>query len=477
MRKNTAIYFVLIAVSFPFFLATACKNGGTEARYEYEIQAEYFPEERRLNGSMKVTVPNNTESVIEEIPFALYGNAFREGADPAPVSELLSSACYYDGISYGGMEIQNVSGGKSWSVDEKKNVLTVSLDKPLYPDESVTVSVGYSLTLAKVNHRLGAGEHCVNLSYFYPMLFAEKDGGFYEYAPAKYGEPFVLTGADFKVSLTVPAEMKVAGGGKLEQTLKDGKTVYDCNAENVRDAAFVLGDFSLASAEQNGVRIDYYYFADEAPDKTLKAACDSLAAYSELFGDYSYPRYALAETDLYLSGMEYSGFTAVSCLLRQEERASVVAHETAHQWWCVSVGSDQAECAWQDEGLAEYSVALFYEKHPEYGNYRDLIATSENAYRDYYSVQSQLSKEVDTKMSRPLSEYSGDYEYRILCYDKGVVLFDRLRETMGDRRFFSALDAYAAKYAGKVAAESDLIGCFSSQEQLILSFTEGRCVI
>ncbi len=81
------------------------------------------------------------------------------------------------------------------------------------------------------------------------------------------------------------------------------------------------------------------------------------------------------------------------------------------------------------------------------------------------------------RSSRPLSEYSGDYEYRILCYDKGVVLFDRLRETMGDRRFFSALDAYAAKYAGKVAAESDLIGCFSSQEQLILSFTEGRCVI
>ena len=92
MRKNTAIFFVLIAVSFPFFLATACKNEGTEARYEYEIQAEYFPEERRLNGSMKVTVPNNTESVIEEIPFALYGNAFRVGADPAPVSELLSSA-------------------------------------------------------------------------------------------------------------------------------------------------------------------------------------------------------------------------------------------------------------------------------------------------------------------------------------------------------------------------------------------------
>ncbi len=80
-------------------------------------------------------------------------------------------------------------------------------------------------------------------------------------------------------------------------------------------------------------------------------------------------------------------------------------------------------------------------------------------------------------MSRPLNEYSGDYEYRILAYDKGVVLFDRLRETMGNRRFLSVLKNYAEKYAGRVAAEADLIACFSSQEKMILSFTEGKCVI
>ena len=477
MRKITAMLSVSVAVSLPFFAMTACKGGAAGARYEYEIRAEYFAEDGRLEADMKVTVPNNTEGVIEEIPFALYGNAFREGAEVPPVSELFSSACYYDGISYGGMEIQEVSGGKSWSVDESGNLLTVSLNKPLYPDERVTLSVQYSLTLAKVNHRLGAGEHCVNLAYFYPALFAEREGGFYDYAPAKYGEPFVLAGADFKIDLTVPAGTKVACGGKVVETSENGKTVYRYEAEKVRDASFVLGDFMMKSAEQNGVQIDYYYFSDEAPDDTVKAACDSLAAFSELFGDYPYSRYALAETDLYLSGMEYSGFTAISSILRREERAAVVAHETAHQWWYALVGSNQAECAWQDEGLAEYSVALFYEKRPEYGSYRDTVATSESAYRNYYSVKSQLSKEVSTKMTRPLCDYSGDYEYRILAYDKGVVLFDRLRETMGNRRFFSALRAYAEKYAGRVAAESDLISGFPSQEKLILSFTEGRCVI
>ncbi|MDE6411763.1 MAG: M1 family metallopeptidase [Clostridia bacterium] len=476
MRKFVAFGALAIVSSLPFVVMTACKSK-EGARFEYEIAAEYFAEEGRLEGDMKVTIPNNTEGVIEEIPFALYANAFREGADPEPVSELFYSACYYDGISYGGMEIQEVTGGKSWSVGGDGSVLSVSLNKPLYPDESVTLSVRYCLTLPKANHRLGIGEHCVNLSYFYPLLFAEKESGFYEYRPARYGEAFVLGSADFKVTLTVPDGMGVAGGGKIQATSENGKTVCTCEAENVRDAAFVLGNFSSVSQELNGVQIDYYYFADEAPEDTLKAACDAVATYSELFSDYPYPRYALAETDLFLSGMEYSGFTALSSLLRREERAAVVAHETAHQWWYSLVGSNQAECAWQDEGLAEYSVALFFESRPEYGDYREFVNTSESAYRNYYSVQSQLSGEVDTKMSRPLSDYSGDYEYRILAYDKGVVLFDRLRETMGNRRFFSALKSYVEQYAGKVATEYDLISCFSSEEALVLSFTEGRCVI
>lgn len=476
MRKIMALGALAIVVSLPFFALTACKSGSVHC--SYEMTAEYSPEEGRLEGNMKVTVPNRTENVLEEIPFALYANAFREGAKTPPVSDLFSSSCYYDGVSYGGIVINEVKGAESWSVKgEDESVLSVSLSGPLYPDESVTLDIGYTLTLPKANHRLGIGEHCVNLSYFYPMLFAQGESGFREYVPAKWGEPFILECADFEVALTVPEGTKVACGGALDSRTEDGKTVYSYSADGVRDASFVLGDFTLLSAERNGVGIDYYYFSDESPEETLKAACDAVGTFSELFGRYPYPRFALAESDLFLGGMEYSGFASISSSLRREERASVVAHETAHQWWYSLIGSDQASCAWQDEGLAEYCVALFLEHNPDYGNYRDFIAVSENAYRNYFSVKSQLSDKADTAMSRPLQNFSGDYEYRILSYDKGVVLFDRLRDTMGDRRFFSALKNYADRYAGRVASEYDFISCFSSAEELILSFTEGRCVI
>lgn len=475
MRKIVSLALVG-AVCFPLIAFSACKE--TEENCRYRIEAEYFTE-GRLEGIAEITVPNNTENVLGEIPFALYANSFREGAKTAPVSDLFSSACFYEGESYGGMEIGEVTGGESWEVTgEDGEILKIKLSEPLYPDESATVSVRYTLTLAKANHRLGIGENCVNLSYFYPMLFAQSASGFYEYAPAEYGEPFVLGCADFDIALTVPEGLNAACGGKTQERKENGKLVVTCKSECVRDAAFVLGDFSLVSAEQNGVAVDYYYFSDGEPQKTLDAACAALSTYSDLFGKYAYPRFALAETDLYFGGMEYCGFATISCALRSGERAAVVAHETAHQWWYASVGSDQAGCAFQDEGLAEYSVALFYENNPDYGaGYRDAIALSENAYRNYFAIQSQLSESVDTGMVRPLRAYSGDYEYRILSYDKGVVLFDRLRETMGDRKFFSALKTYAGKFAHKVATQYDFLSCFSSEEALILSFTEGRVVI
>ena len=477
MRKIISFGALILIAALPFLALTACKSG-EKSRCRYEIEAEYFAE-GRLQADAKITAVNNTENVLDEIPFALYGNAFREGAEVKPVSDLFSSACYYDGESYGKMEIESVEGAASFSVGgQDDSLLTVQLSEPLYPDESVTLSIRYTLTLSRANHRLGIGENCVNLSYFYPLLLAQDESGFYEYTPAQCGEPFVLDCADFCVHLTVPAGMGVASGGALSTKEENGKSTYCYQGENVREAAFVLGELSLVSSKRAGITIDYYYFADEQPDDTLNIACDAIETFSNLFGTYPFERFALAETDLYLGGMEYSGFMTLSSLLRREERAAVVAHEAAHQWWYGLVGSNQAECAWQDEGLAEYSVALFFENNPSYGkNYRDLIATSERAYRNYYSVKSQLSKETDTGMSRPLSDFSGDYEYRVLAYDKGVVLFDRLRSTMGDRRFFSSLNSYAKKYAGKVATEYDFIGCFSSEEGLILSFVEGRCVI
>lgn len=451
---------------------------GTEVpRSQYTIRAEYFPETRTLSAQMTADIYNGSETAWETLSFFLYPNAYREGAEYGAVAGAVAPAAYYDGESFGFIGIDSLSGGEYSIAGEDENILSVRLDETLYPGERTEIGISFTVLLANVNHRLGVGEHTVNLSHFYPVLCAY-DGGFLEYVCSPYGEPFVNECSDFEVFLTLPQNLTAACAGTVETVTENGKTAYHVIAENVRDTAFVLGAFSVESTS-GASPVEYYYFDDSSPAKTLKAAADSLGYFSRLFGDYAYPRYVVVQTDFPYGGMEYAGLSAISVDLREEEIPFVVAHETAHQWWYGFVGSNQFECAWQDEGLAEYSAALFLSAYPEYGgSYAETVAASESAYRTYYAVRSQLAGGADTSMNRPLASFSGEYEYRSIAYDKGVILFDRLRSTYGDRKFFSALETYARRCWGEIAKPEDLIACFpASAEGIFASFLEGRCVI
>ena len=487
MRKIFA-FAMSAAVAVSCVSLASCGKKHAEGRTQYTITAEYFEETRTLSAEMTVSVKNHTMSAIDELKFQLWANAYREGAKYAPVSELFSRAAYYNGKSYGEMKIKGISGADSFSVGgEDANILTLKLKSPLEVGKRTEVTVNFEVALANVKHRLGYTQHTVNLGGFYPVLCYIGENGFEEYVYSSNGDPFVSEIADYDVTLTVP-ETYVLGSGFSAEELADenpddGKRPYHVRAEGVRDVAFVLGkDFQVLTDTVDDKEVAYYYYADTSPETALKAAKESLAFYSETFGEYEYPRYAVVEADFVYGGMEYPALSMIASDLRTAERPTVVAHETAHQWWYSMVGSNQFEHAWQDEGLAEYSTALFFEAHPEYNvKYSEFIEGCERSYRAFFSVYSQVHGEADTTMSRPLTKFSGEYEYRNIAYDKGVILFDRVRDVAGARKFNAALKRYASTYSGTVATPAQLIGCFSKAgvnvAGLFDSFTKGLCVI
>lgn len=481
MRKTLVLLAGCSFAMIPFLcMFSGCKSA--EKKDAYKIDAEYFPEEGKLKADMSVTVNNTSENALGELKFELYANAYREGAKYKPVSDNFFGACYYDGASYGGIEINSLTGGEYEICGEDENILSVAMKEPLYPDECATVTMSYTLTLPRAMHRLGIGKNAVNLAHFYPVLCNLTKSGFQEYVYTCTGDPFVSDSADYEVSMTVPEGYTLVYGGTGESVTQNGKTTYNIVAKNARDMAFVLGkDFRCVTANTNGTAVEYYYQLDGDPEQTLKTAAEALDYFSETFSPYGYERYVLAETDFIFGGMEYSAFSVISNTLHQSERTAAVVHETAHQWWYFKVGSNQAEESWQDEGLAEYSTALFFGAHPDYGvTYEDRIALSERAYRAYFSVYSQLGG-ADTRMSRPLTSFAGEYEYRCIAYDKGVVLFDNVRKAAGERKFFSALKRYAKRYDKGQATRADLIACFEDEgapvESLFASFLDGLCVI
>ena len=180
--------------------------------------------------------------------------------------------------------------------------------------------------------------------------------------------------------------------------------------------------------------------------------------------------------------MEYPALTMIAEGLDSDNNIYTIVHENAHQWWYAMVGSDQMNDAWQDEGLAEYSTLAFFESHPTYGFTRKgMINSATSYYRAFFTVFSQLNDAADTRMHRHLSEYTSELEYNNVTYNKGMILFEMLRTSLGDENFFGGLKKYFNENCGKIATAEDLIGCFiksgTDVEGLFNSFLEGKILI
>lgn len=475
---------VFLAVSFsPVFVGC---SGNAKKISRYEIECELTGEE--LFGKEKVTFYNSSENALQELKFNLYGNAFRKGAKYSPINAQYRSRAYYAGENYGDMKITSVrSEGENleYSVCGKdENVLSVALKGCVYPEERVTVDIEFTLKLAKVVARTGINTKTVNLANFYPVLCAQNENGFFECEYYSTGDPFFADAADYKVSFTAEEKYCAASGGKVISSKTAGgrrTTVYELDC--ARSFALVLSEsFESVTTAANGTEINYYYYKDEAPEKTLKIAEEAINLFGEKFGKYPYPVYAVVQTEFLQGGMEFSALSFISDALEERAYKEVVVHETAHQWWQAAVGNNEVKYGFLDEGLTEYSVVIFYENYPEYGYTREnLVLSSEKTFKTFCSVYDKLFKNANTAMLRPLSDFSSEYEYVNVAYVKPVLMYDLLRNTVGDERFFKAVGNYYSKYKFKIAEPYDIAGEFekvyAGTEGIFKSFYEGKEVV
>lgn len=483
MKKIICILLIVCAAAASLSF-TAC-GGKNECISEYDIFAVYDSENRSLKGTVDFTYYNNTDNEIADLKFNMYGNAFREGAAYAPVSHSYASKAYYAGTSYGGMTVEGVENCAGWNVGgEDENILTVTLLTPVYPEENVKIKISYTLNLALINHRTGVTQNAVNLGNFYPVLCAYTREGFAECPYYYCGDPFLSECANYTVTIDLPPEYTAATSGKLEnESSAAGRKKCTYSLKNARDFAIVLSDkFQAVSQNVNGIEVSYYYYSDANPQVNLSAACESVKYFSETFGEYVYPTLCVVQTGFCYGGMEYPALTMISDALDSDNTIYTIVHENAHQWWYAMVGSNQLTCAWQDEGLAEYSALMFFENHPAYAFTRTgIIGLATKSYRAYYSVYKQIFGDADTSMNRRLKDYESEYEYSNIAYNKGLILFDMLRQSIGDEKFKAGIRKYYSDNLYKIASYEDLCGSFLSGgadlEGFFNSFVEGKIVI
>lgn len=414
-------------------------------RNKYTIDVIFDDESKRLMCNQNLTYVNKTGKDIDKIYFHIYPNAFSK-KEYAPFEESEISEAYPNGFNEGYVDIKNIlnnSKALKYSIKGDKNdILEVSLGKTLKPGEKVSIDFKYNVKIPNCMGRFGYGDSTVNITNWFPIACVYDDRGWNLKSYESVGDPFYSETSDFYVKILMPRKYDIGCTGKVISEKHDNEKIfYEIEANKVRDFAFILSDkFDIQTDSYKGVLISTYNLNKDLSEYTTEVAKDSIKIFSDLFGEYPYDTYSVVASDFYIGGMEYPNLVMIDSTLYKDSKKFIleyiIAHETAHQWWYSVIGNDEISEPWLDEALTEYSTVLYFESKYGKGVGEKLIKTMEVQSRNY----------LCHNMFKATTQYKDSIEYSLNVYTKGAVIFNEVRNKVGDEVFFNTLKEYYSKY-------------------------------
>ncbi|MDO7203620.1 hypothetical protein Q5M85_04720 [Paraclostridium bifermentans] len=165
----------------------------------------------------------------------------------APFEKSQMKQAYPNGFNEGYIDIQNILiGGEKvkFNIDgNKEDILEVRLDKPLKQNESVSIDMKFNVKLPNSVGRFGYGNDTINVTNWFPIACVYDDRGWNTKSYESIGDPFYSDVSNYKVTLLAPSKYKFGTTGKVtESKSSDKKSMYNIEANKVRDFAFVLSD-------------------------------------------------------------------------------------------------------------------------------------------------------------------------------------------------------------------------------------------
>lgn len=474
---------VVVAISICLFGFVGCsgeyalKKVGKKLT-TYSIDAVYCDQEKKVTGIERVDYINNTDTILNSVCFNLYGKAFSDDAKVKPYAKTKIDECFPNGVNYGDMKVTSVLVGNIPSeikvIGEDNNAIEIALIESLYSGERVEIVLEFELHLANCTHRLGYNDGKVNLGNWYPIVAVYENGGFKTDPYYSNGDPFYSDCANYNVSLAYDNSYNLSSTGNLvEFTDESGVARATYSAYAVRDFAMVLlSDYESRTSEVDRVQINVTSCrGDQNLDVYLATAERSLSLFNDLYGKYPYKQLNVVFTDFCQGGMEYPNLVFISTSVTQlEEIKKVIVHEIAHQWWYGVVGDNEVNCAWFDEGLAEYSTLLYYENYTDEGvDAKKMLENSKSSYELYIDVIKTLNIDINYSMALPLNAYTTEYEYVYMVYVKGLLFFDTLRTSLGDVLFFKSLSDIYEEYKFKNINKERFIAQIEKSSKMDLS--------
>jgi hypothetical protein len=416
---------------------------------DLEIAADY----KTISGHEEVRYTNREDKSLEEIYFRLFANSLGGHIQTANVR--------LDGQPEEAM------------LEAKDSALRLPLAKALSPGQSVTVSMDFDVTIPTEfggNYGLLSYiENILALDSIYPVIPAYDEKGWQKDYPPPNGDLTYNDASFYQVRLVAPAGLVVVSSGTtVQQSEEDGKqklTILDGPARDFYIAA--SPDFIQLTEKFGETQVNSYAFASnkEAAQNALKTAINALRSYSSRFTPYPYKEYDIVSTPMLAMGIEYPGIVGITTELYEKDAVirglhasvlleSVVAHETAHQWFYDMVGNDQWNEPWLDESVAQYVTNLYY-----LDTYGDAAAAQ---YRLSWNDSLNHINQEDIPIGLPAGAYQ-DFQYSPIVYNRGPIFLMALAKQMGQSSFDAFLRQYVVTNEWKIVTTEEFRKMAESQ--------------
>jgi peptidase M1-like protein len=489
------------------------QNRETAKRIRYDVKLAINFDERTYTGAELVHWVNHGDHATSTIFLHLYPN-MRTPDYAAPAQRNDAGQIIIDEPRLEISEVRSAGNNTSipFSFDDLQTTLRVSLRDPIQPGASADIQIKFKGSVPEIDpEETGIVTHVLQqvsaairserelrrardtnftcrgvmmLATSFPILAARSGDDWLRKIEPSIGDTLTTEAADFDVTIdAAPGVMIFTPVIPSDVTHKEKVDSHRFSAENLRDFAVIAGRGLKSEDRRTGdITVRSLYRAEHEPiaRRVLAIATEAVRVYAEKFGPLPMKTVTVADVPLVstLGSVEFSGLSAIasafyvdfeSATMRnmpdviRDQRASVedslewtVARVVAHQWWGATVGNDAGREPILDESLSNWSALLYYrELHGE----QQTATALEEQLRGVYKVYRTFGGD-DMEASHASREYRNSFQYAAIVATKGALMFEALRQLLGDEKFFAALRDYYAANSLEVADMDDLRGAF-----------------
>lgn len=440
----------------------------------YNIQLTFNERTETLSSKETLSFRNSYKSELTDMVFHLYPDSY---GSPKTIPAIGYFPTELEKDQIGDITIGKVLiNDKEVSFTQDNQILKIKPNTNIKPNEEVKVYIEFTLKLPKGNNRLGYYNEIYSFTNWYPILsiYDENNKSWDETPFNPIGESNYSEVADYDVTIETSKGMKIASTGVDNTiTIEDGKKIFNIQAKNVRDFVFIASPkFNVVSKTIDGIKVNSFYIDDsnsfkekKQAETILEVSVNSLKCFSDTFGKYPYKEFDIVET--YLSGgaMEYPQLIQMGnyyfnpdtnyLIFNQSFPFEIEAavHEVAHQWWYVTVGNNEFKESFLDESLTTYSTAYYFEK--QFGKYNQKSAFSK------FRLFMYPDKSESLPINSSVDKFESWSDYSMTIYEKGPLVFEDLRQRVGDEKLINTLKTYYNEFKFKNANIADFLKIIS----------------